>query len=37
MTQQILFVEKTFITCVGVTVPAPNFLTTDAFGIGSFH
>lgn len=27
---------KAFITCISVTVPAPNYLAADVFGIGIF-
>jgi hypothetical protein len=28
---------KAFITCISVTMPAPNFLAADVFGNGIFH
>ena len=37
ITRRLLSVQKTFITFITVTVPAPNVLVADIFGTGIFH
>jgi len=37
MTRRLLPVQKTFITFITVTVPAPNVLVVYMFGTGIYH